>query len=185
MAQTAKTYALPGKKGASLRTPSAGSLLTRGIALLLGIIFIIPFYICIVTALKTPMETSMSVLALPTSFQWSNFSDAMRVSRFSRAFINSCITTFSSVFLIVLCSSMAGYIIGRHNRERIFKLAEFLYLATVDGALSDRYDSGIPYTEKPQHNQFPVGFDCLVGGNQHSICYLSLCGLRKISPQGS
>lgn len=94
-------------------------------------IFIFPFYICIVTSIKTPLETATSVLALPSEIQWSNFSQAIKISKFSTAFINSSITTFCSVFLIVVCSSMAGYVISRNYKQKFFTLIEMLYLGAM------------------------------------------------------
>lgn len=98
---------------------------------ILAAVFIMPFYISIVTALKSPQETAESVLALPKVIQWGNITEALRITNFSTAFINSCITTFFSILLIVICSSMAGYAIARNYRGRLFKTYEMVLLASL------------------------------------------------------
>ncbi|QUH31511.1 carbohydrate ABC transporter permease [Vallitalea guaymasensis] len=101
------------------------------IATIIAVLFLFPFYICIVTAFKTPMETAQAVLALPTKLHWENFTKALEITNFSRSFINSLITTTSSVVFIVVCSSMCGYIIARNINKFKYRLCETILLGAM------------------------------------------------------
>ncbi|WP_113675145.1 carbohydrate ABC transporter permease [Vallitalea guaymasensis] len=101
------------------------------IATVIAVLFLFPFYICIVTAFKTPMETAQAVLALPTKLHWENFTKALEITNFSRSFINSLITTTSSVVFIVVCSSMCGYIIARNINKFKYRLCETILLGAM------------------------------------------------------
>lgn len=101
------------------------------IATVITVLFLFPFYICIVTAFKTPMETAQAVLALPTKLHWENFTKALEITNFSRSFINSLITTTSSVVFIVVCSSMCGYIIARNINKFKYRLCETILLGAM------------------------------------------------------
>jgi len=115
----------------SFKNVTIGNILIKAFLILFAVVFFLPFYLSIVTAFKTPMETALNVFALPQEMQWVNFTEAMRVSRFDRAFINSLITTTTSVFFIVICSSMAGYAIARNNKSRPYKMMEVIYLSAM------------------------------------------------------
>ena len=107
-----------------------GLLALLTIALML--LFCFPVYMAFLTSLKTPGEVAESVLALPARLDLSNYAQAMEKSDFGRSLINSCIVTFPSVLLIVLCSSMAGYSIARNARKyRCFRLLDKVFLGSL------------------------------------------------------
>lgn len=101
------------------------SLLT----ILVGALFLAPLYIVVVNAFKTPMETAKSILALPTALNFDNFSKAVEVTNFFVTLKNSTIVTTASVVLIVLSSSMAGYIICRKSGKRFFKIMDLVLMS--------------------------------------------------------
>lgn len=107
-----------------------GLLALLTIALML--LFCFPVYMAFLTSLKTPGEVAESVLALPARLDLSNYAQAMEKSDFGRSLINSCIVTFPSVLLIVLCSSMAGYSIARNAQKyRCFRLLDKVFLGSL------------------------------------------------------
>jgi raffinose/stachyose/melibiose transport system permease protein len=85
------------------------------------VVFLLPFYICIVTAMKTPTESAISTLALPGSFRLDNFKEALEVSHFSLSVINSLKVTSLSVICIVMMSAMGGYVLCRRNDRRAYR----------------------------------------------------------------
>ena len=101
------------------------SLLT----ILVGVIFLAPLYIVIVNAFKTPMETAQSILALPSGLHLENFSKAVEVTNFFVTLKNSTIVTLLSVTLIVISSSMAGYMICRKSGKRFYKAMDLLLMS--------------------------------------------------------
>lgn len=111
------------KKGRILQ--AVISLLTLAAA----VIFLAPLYIVIVNAFKSQLETAESILALPSAMHLENFEKAVEVTNFWVTLRNSTIVTIASVALIVLCSSMAGYIICRRSESRFFKLMDTVLMS--------------------------------------------------------
>lgn len=90
--------------------------------LLFAIVFMIPFYICIVTAFKSPQETAVSTWSFPETLNFGNFTEAMEKSNFFQSFGNSvCITVFSTLG-IVLLSAMMAYSICRNQNIRWYRI---------------------------------------------------------------
>ena len=105
------------------------------ILLILGSLTIFfPLYMAIVIAFKQPSEMTndiMGALALPSSFSFHNFAEAMRVTDFWNSLINSLIISAAAVILSVLIHSLAGYAIGRSMKDS--KFYKFVYLYIVSG----------------------------------------------------
>lgn len=97
--------------------------------ILVGILFLAPFYIVVVNAFKTPMETAQSILSLPKGVNLANFDKAIEVTNFWVTLKNSVIVTVASVVLIVLSSSMAGYIICRNSEKRFYKAMDLILMS--------------------------------------------------------
>ena len=88
---------------------------TAGI-LISSVIFLVPFAFIVVTAMKTPEESSLLQFSWPTHFQlFSNIKTVLtdRDHQLVTAFINSTILTVSSVTLLVIFGSMAAYVLQR------------------------------------------------------------------------
>ncbi len=92
------------------------------IMVLCAVVFITPFYICVVMALKTPQETAVSVIALPQGLMLDNFREAIQRTNFTRSFANSVFTTALSSASIVLMSAMCGYVLCRNMRKRFYRV---------------------------------------------------------------
>lgn len=108
------------------------NMITEIIMIVLMTVFIFPVYMAVLTAFKTKPEIARSVIALPQTFYLGNFWEGIRKSDFFRAICNTCVVTFPSVFLIVICSSMCGYTIARNGRNtRLIKSVDKLFLASL------------------------------------------------------
>lgn len=100
------------------------------VLLVIGCVTILfPLYMTIVIAFKSPSEMTNDIsgaLALPKSFGFGNFAEAMRVTDFWHSFGNSIVITGATIILSLVIHSMAGYAIGRNmNRKKGFKLIYF------------------------------------------------------------
>lgn len=105
------------------------------VLLLLSIIvvlfYLFPFYIVVVNAFKTPMETAGNALAFPARLITDNFHDAAKKINFNRALKNSLIVTSVSVVLIVFFSSMSGYVIARnHMKNKFFGFLDKTFMSS-------------------------------------------------------
>lgn len=103
----------------------------RIIAGAVALIYLFPFIISVLLALKSKQETTESMLSLPKTFHWENFAEAMERANLLNSMRNSLIVTSISVLLVIMAASMAGYAIGRQYKSRIFRLYEMVLMATM------------------------------------------------------
>lgn len=105
------------------------------ILLILGCLTVFfPLYMAIIIAFKQPTEMTNDIagaLSFPSSWSFSNFTEAMRVTDFWNSLGNSLLITVASVFLAIILHSLAGYAIGRNMGNS--KFYKFAYLYIVSG----------------------------------------------------
>lgn len=105
------------------------------ILLILGCLTVFfPLYMTIVIAFKQPSEMTndiMGALALPKSWSFSNFAEAMRVTDFWNSLGNSLLLTIVTVVIAILLHGIASYAIGRSMAKS--KAYNFIYLYIVSG----------------------------------------------------
>jgi raffinose/stachyose/melibiose transport system permease protein len=99
--------------------------------IVLAVTVLAPLYFAVVTALKSPDQLAESVWALPTDPQWSNFSEAWRLTDFPRHFFWSAFITVFAVGLTLLTNSMVAYAISRNMHRRVFKSLFFYFIAAI------------------------------------------------------
>lgn len=100
------------------------------LTILVALLFLSPLYICIAQAFKTPLETAKNILALPSGFYMENFLGAIKKTNFFVSLKNSVIVTLASVVVIIMCASMAGFVIARNSqRQKRYRALELLLLA--------------------------------------------------------
>lgn len=97
---------------------------------LLGLIFLSPFYIMVVYAFKTRREIMLTGLALPTRLTFENFVNAFATTNLERAFGNTIISTVLMVGITVLSCAMAAYIIARKN-TKFYNAIYYIFLAAI------------------------------------------------------
>ncbi len=91
-----------------------------------SIIMILPFYWMITTSLKTASEVvKMPPMWIPTSWKWSNFTEAWNAAPFARYFLNSVIVTVLSTMGELVTSILAAYAFYRlefYGKKIIFAI---------------------------------------------------------------
>lgn len=85
---------------------------------LLLIIYMAPFYLMIINSFKTRREIFANTTGLPTTWNFTNYLDAMKKMNVVSAFTNSMIITAASVGLIILFSSMAAWVLVRDQSKK-------------------------------------------------------------------
>lgn len=85
------------------------------------IIFIIPFWFMLVNSLKDRKEANKLSISLPESLHFENFLDVIQEQNYMllRAYKNSFLLAVFSILLLVLFSSMAGYVLQRRNDRKM------------------------------------------------------------------
>lgn len=105
------------------------------IVLVLGTLTVFfPLYMTLVIAFKLPSEMSNDVagaLALPKTWSFANFAEAMRVTDFWHSLGNSLFITLVTIALSLVVYSLAGYVLGRTMQK--YKASKFIYLYLISG----------------------------------------------------
>jgi raffinose/stachyose/melibiose transport system permease protein len=100
----------------------------------LAVLFLLPFYFLVTTALKSDQEVlTTSNLAPPASPDFSNFSEVLTAQGNSNVvlgLVNSLIITAGSILGLVLLGSLTGYVIARSTR-RWSKTVYYLFLIAI------------------------------------------------------
>lgn len=95
-------------------------------------VFAYPIFTAVITSFKTNREISQSVMALPEAWNLENYITAMKRSNFQQALWNTCIVTFPSVLMIVICGAMGGYTIARNSgKKKLFGRIDKVYLGSL------------------------------------------------------
>src|SRR5690625_1292853 len=87
------------------------------LGLLLGLLWLSPFYLMIVNAFKTKKEIFSGVLGIPETWTFDNFVQAFIDLDFLRSLFNSVLITVVSVGIIIIFASMAGFRSEEHTSE--------------------------------------------------------------------
>lgn len=93
------------------------------------VVFVIPFLFIVVNSLKERREANRLSLSLPETFSLDNFIEVLQTNDYQilTAFKNSILLTGGSVLLLIVFSSMAGYIIQR-RQDRIVKIVSTIIM---------------------------------------------------------
>lgn len=133
----AVTQAPPAPQTATAREPAPKRRRTvnwwlTGLLLFISLSILVPLYITVVTALKTPAEAASGSIALPASPQWANFPAAIEVTNFPRAAYSSLVITVFAVALTLLTNSMVAYAIARNmDHRKVFKGLYFYFISAL------------------------------------------------------
>lgn len=97
--------------------------------LILGALFILyPFFLTVITAIKSPAESSGNFFALPKSLYLNNFVEVVQKANFFVFFGNSAFVTIVSVTIIQIFMPMCAYAISRNMSRRRYYKAMYSYL---------------------------------------------------------
>ncbi len=112
------------------RRYTAGMLIIEVCAVILALIFLVPFYFLLVNSVKSFAEILLDAAALPTKLVWENYSRAWKIMNFPRAFVNSIFITVISNIGLTVISSMCAYRFVRHP-SRLNNLLFSLFVAAM------------------------------------------------------
>ena len=79
--------------------------------------FTFPFFLMIINSFKSNGEILESPFALPKTFKFDQFAEAIKKMDFMVTFTNSFVITICSITLILLFSSMTAYYLVRNNNK--------------------------------------------------------------------
>ncbi|MFS0560476.1 carbohydrate ABC transporter permease [Terribacillus sp. 179-K 1B1 HS] len=100
--------------------------LSTGVALLITLCHVVPYYILITTSLKRAGDFSSKWL-LPDYFSLENFTLAWEEANLSTAFMNTFIITIAAAAMLIIFGSLAAYALARRQT----KLNKYVYMLFV------------------------------------------------------
>lgn len=104
--------------------------MTELVAILLGLLYLVPFYYVIVNSFKSMAEIFTNTSALPSVWLTSNYIEAWEAMDYGRVFFNSLLITVGANVLIVLFTSMAAWKLVR-TKHWISTVLFFLFVAAM------------------------------------------------------
>ena len=89
------------------------------IGCIIGVVFVFPIYILALNSFKTQKGLLVNLLGFPDSktFSPNNYAEAFDKLRYLQAFCNSLYITVCSVFMILLISTMAAWVLVRYKTK--------------------------------------------------------------------
>ncbi|WP_322907611.1 carbohydrate ABC transporter permease [Paenibacillus campi] len=106
------------------------TLILEIIVIIVGLIFLIPFYFLAVNSVKSFGDILSNSASWPQQFVWSNYAEAWKAIDFPSALGNSLIITVVSDILLVLISAMAAYQMVRRP-SRFNQILYFVFVAAM------------------------------------------------------
>lgn len=100
------------------------------VGILLGLLWLSPFYLMLVNAFKTKKDIFMGVLGVPKEWNFSNFVEAFNELDFLNSLFYSVLITVVSITIIIFFSSMAGYALAR-NKSKLSGVILLIFVAAM------------------------------------------------------
>lgn len=106
------------------------TLIVEIMAIVLGIVFLVPFYYLVSNSLKPFAEILSNTSALPSVLQFQNYVNAYHQMNFLKVFSNSLLITVVSNIVLVFFCSMAAYMLVR-TKKKISNIIFMMFVAAM------------------------------------------------------
>lgn len=115
-----------------MKTKKRNKTLIFIVSILLGILFLAPFYIVLTNSFKTQKGIFLNLIGLPFGefFTLKNYTQAFQELNFIRSFLNSLFITFFGTLLIIIFASMAAWMLVR-TKSKLSTFLFFLFAAAM------------------------------------------------------
>ena len=105
------------------------------VCIIMTFLVLFPFFLVILTSVKSVEEAAIVDLTLPREILWENFSYVIEQGKLIRAFGNSILITGITVLLTVLISSVTAFVLTRRS-DRFSKILTNYFLIGMIAPLS-------------------------------------------------
>ncbi|KKI92975.1 ABC transporter permease [Bacillus sp. SA1-12] len=95
------------------------------------LLILLPLYLTITIAFKTPKEMAGNLLALPKSWSFDNFTQAIEMTNFFNALGNTVFVTVFVVIFTVLTNSLVAYAIARNMHKKAYKFLFYYFVSAM------------------------------------------------------
>ena len=107
------------------------SLLKNLLAWFASLLVLVPLILIILNAFKGDGEALTMTMALPKTWNWSNFAKVIEKGKLVGSFFNSLLYAGTSTILTVILASMAAYIFSRRRSKKMGILYMYIVLGMV------------------------------------------------------
>ena len=107
------------------------SLLKNLLAWFASLLVLVPLILIILNAFKGDGEALTMTMALPKTWNWSNFAKVIEKGKLVGSFFNSLLYAGTSTVLTVILASMAAYIFSRRRSKKMGILYMYIVLGMV------------------------------------------------------
>ena len=97
--------------------------------LLLCITIIFPLFLVVINSFKSSSDIMRNPLSLPTSLDFGNFARAWELGNFGNGFLNSIKLSFTTVIVVIIASSLAGYVLATKKLKGAGVITSYFLLA--------------------------------------------------------
>lgn len=102
------------------------------VLILLAVICLAPICLVIINSFKANAEIIGNPLALPTALHFENYVQAWTTGKYATGFINSVKLTAITIVIILICATLAGYVLsGKRVKGSGIIITYFLMATTV------------------------------------------------------
>lgn len=158
-------------------------VLRKIVVLIMIVVVLLPFYVAILYAFKPVNEISTNRLAFTPNPTWENFRSVLFENKlFLVGYKNSLINTLPTVVLLMVCTSMAAWVLARYNSG----IYNFVYLILSLGLLIpfQCYELPLFINWRNLHlDSTNIGFIIARAGLQISISMVAVTGFVKTVPR--
>jgi raffinose/stachyose/melibiose transport system permease protein len=116
----------------TMRAGRAHSAASHVLLIGFAVTALFPLLLVGLNSLKLSTQIIADPLALPKRLAWGNFVQAWQYGHFGHGFVNSILLTGTTVLVVLVCSSLAGYVLaGKKLRGRAAIMIYFMVSMTV------------------------------------------------------
>jgi raffinose/stachyose/melibiose transport system permease protein len=99
----------------------------EAVLLVIALIYIYPLYYMLESSVK-PAKDFYVPLKLPSRLIWDNYQKVFEKTNFVESFMNTIYVCAGTIILLIIVSSMAGYMIAR-RKEKLFQIFFYIFLS--------------------------------------------------------
>lgn len=111
--------------------PKKWSLILQWLIIaIMVVVALFPLYLVLINAFKTHADIVHNPLSFPVEIYWENFAKAWRTGNFGTGFLNSIRLVTVTAVIVLLASTLAGYVLGM-KRFRGKKLVQVYFLLAM------------------------------------------------------
>ncbi len=99
--------------------------------ILLGLLYLIPFFMVFVNSFKTVREARKLNLALPTEWKYENYSTVIEEAKLVLAAGNGLIFSVTTMVIVLLFCSMTAYILSRRQDRKTKLIYNYIMMGLI------------------------------------------------------